>query len=251
MNKNILKIGAVALVLVAALAFYFFNRNKNSDTKNVNENAINTTSFEDKIQDEMGQPVTDLDKPKSNNVTVNDNLSTDEEQKVFSFILTDLKDCLDIKGSQPPEQVPVKVENVQNVLQAELGNSNTFDRWMNWHLKTPEGLERRLRIEVLDNENGKMSKEMHWYAVDREGLPIPLEIDNNKRYNPTDDVINEMLKQGTVTFKEKSAVALFKGGDRFEYIERNSELTELEILKGDRFFRCSNLKNRESCQCVR
>ena len=209
-------------------------------------------------QDKMGQPASAAtespatteatDKPAEPNEA-----GSLEDQRNFSFIISDMQDCLDVKGSQPPEAIPLKADYVVNLMSSDVGGSppNVSDRWMNWHLRTKEGLERRLRLEVTDNDEGRMVRELHWYAVDREGLPVPLELESSKRYNPNDETINQMLHEGEVFFKEKAAVAIYDSGDRVDFIERNGELTELEVLKGDRFFRCSSLKNRESCQCVR
>lgn len=175
-----------------------------------------------------------------------------ENQKAFAQILDDLSDCLDVKSPEASIEAPVELETLLQQFQGELGPVNhQADRWMNWHLRNSEGKERRLRLEITENDEGKIGKELHYFSVDLEGQPMPIEIDQEKANNPSDDVVNQMLKEGEVFFKERAAYVVFPGGERVEYVEKNGELAEVEFVKGEKFYRCNNLKARENCQCVR
>ncbi len=194
-------------------------------------------------QDQMGDQVGGISADEAQKV---------ENQRAFAEILGDLSECLDIKSPEASVTAAVDLETVMQQFQGELGPVNhQADRWMNWHLKNAEGKERRIRLEITENDEGKVGKELHYFAVDREGQPLPIEIETEKANNPTDEVVNQMLKEGEVFYKERAAYAIFPGGERLEYVEKNGELAEIEFVKGEKFYRCNNLKARENCQCVR
>lgn len=175
-----------------------------------------------------------------------------EDEKMFSLIVTDLNNCFELKNINVPDSLPVTIESVLNSVQSELGPAaNQADRWMNWHLKNREGAERRVRLEITEGDEGKVVRELKYFAVDKEGLPVPMSLPPEKKDNPSDETLNAMLKEGDVFYKEKAAYAVFSGGARIEFVEKNGQLSELEFQKGDRYFRCQNFKLRDACQCVR
>jgi hypothetical protein len=121
---------------------------------------------------------------------------------------------------------------------------------MEWHLRTPEGHERRLRLEITENDEGKVGRELHYFNLSSEGQSNPVELEPDKSGNPTDDVINQMLKEGEVFYKEKAAMAFFPNGERVEYVEKNGDLSEFEFFKENKQFRCHDVLVPESCQCL-
>lgn len=176
---------------------------------------------------------------------------TIEKQKTFSVILDDLGDCLSIKGN-PAEATPISIESIVSLYQSELGVSNgQSDRWMNWHLRNRDGKEKRLRLEVTEDETGRSQKILHYYSVDRAGQPTAIDLDDSRRENPSDDTITTMLREGEVFYKDRAGYVTFPGGERIEYVEKNGELAEIEFIKGESFFRCGDLNSRENCQCTK
>jgi len=175
-----------------------------------------------------------------------------DEQKMFQLILTDLSNCFDLKNNPNLESSPITIESIVSHTQEDLGPvTRQADRWMNWHLRSQGGSEHRIRMELNELDGGKVVRLLKYFAVDKEGLPIPVEIAPEKSDNPTDEVVNQMLKEGEVFFKEKAATTIFSAGEHIDYVEKNGILAEFEFQKADRFFRCQNFKTRESCQCVR
>jgi hypothetical protein len=175
-----------------------------------------------------------------------------EDEKLFSLIMSDLNGCFDIKGGAVPESVPVTIEAIFSAVLSDLGAPiGQADRSMNWHLKNHEGVERRLRLEITEADDGQVLRELKYFAVDPEGLPIPVEVSADKRINPSDEVVNHMLKEGDVFYKEKSAYAIFADNSRIEFTEKNGKLAEFEFQKGNSYFRCQSLAARDGCQCIR
>lgn len=175
-----------------------------------------------------------------------------EAEKSFTQILDDLDECFGIKSPEPTAAAKVSIDTLLGQLQSDWGQPVRIeDRWMSWHLRNREGRERRLRLEVTENDEGRTTRELHYYAVDREGLPIPLELDPEKSLNPSDETLNQMLREGDVFFKERAGVVQFSGNERIDFVNIDGTLAEIEVVKGDSIFRCVNLKAREACSCVK
>jgi hypothetical protein len=175
-----------------------------------------------------------------------------EAQKSFAQILMDLGDCFGLKTPQSSDEAPVSVETLLLHLQSELGPpSRQIDRWMSWHFHNREGRERRLRLEITETDTGTMKRELHLFAVDRDGQPVPLELDEEKSENPSDEVVNQLLHEGDVFFKEKAGSIEFPNHERIEFVETDGALSEMEFVRGDSLFKCTNLKMREACSCVK
>lgn len=206
------------------------------------EDEVSGSSEKKSAQDQMGDQVGQASPAEAQKT---------ENQKAFAQILGDLSECLDIKSPEASIKAAVQVETLIQQFQGELGPiTHQADRWMNWHLRNRDGKERRLRLEITENDEGKIGRELHYYAVDREGQPAPIELERERSNNPSDEIVNQMLKEGEVFYKERAAFATFPGGERLEYVEKDGELSEIEFIKGEKFYRCNNLKARESCQCV-
>jgi hypothetical protein len=165
-------------------------------------------------------------------------------------ILNQISDCFHF-STRAETSVPFAIESILENFQSELGPiSHQADRWMRWDLRGADGKIRRLRLEITENDEGQIGRELHVFSVDAQGTAAPQEIDPSLAVNPPDDRINQMLKEGEVFDKERAAVAFFPTGGRVEYVEKNATLSELEFFQGEKSFKCSDLKRPESCQCL-
>ncbi len=196
-------------------------------------------------QESMGDPV---NVPEKNLIT-----ATTEDKKNFTEIIRMMEDCFQLKTSLS-ENIYSGSEVFLSILQKEWGTFETRDDWIDWHFHNREGLERRLRLEVTDSEgvtnSGVHGRDLHLFAVDKEGSPVPLEIENMTTHNPSDEVINGILKEGEIFFKEKASSAIFAQGERLQFIEKNGVVDSIEIHQKEKFFHCSTFKNiKENCVC--
>lgn len=249
-NKNLFIILAlVGLVVLFVARDRIFSSGHDSDTVAAeDETAIEVT---ESTQDNMGDPVGG---PQGAQAETGETVAAvnTEDRKNFSLIATDLMDCFDLRSESLPEEMPLQMEALTMQLQKPMGPANgQFDRWMNWHLRLKDGTEKRMRLEVNTMDDGLTSKELKYYSVDAEGLPVPMQLEESKRFNPSDEVLNQMLREGEVLFKERAAATTFVNGASVDYIEKDGVLTEFEFQNANRYFRCQNLKNRNGCQCIR
>jgi hypothetical protein len=169
----------------------------------------------------------------------------------YALSMDRLAACFQMRDSALAENPPLKIESLHSKFQSELGPvAHQSDRWMEWHLRTPEGRERRLRLEINESDDGKVVRELHYFTEAKDGVLNPLELDPSKAINPTDDVINQLLKEGEVFYKERAAVSFFPNGERVEYLEKNGDLSEVEFFKENKQFRCPDILVPETCQCI-
>lgn len=183
---------------------------------------------------------------------INSSFESSEKQKAFVDVFTDMTDCLGIKSAAYSERDPVQIEEVLSQLQSDLGAPKfNSDLWMNWHLRTREGKEKRIRLEVSSASDMPMTRELRYFVVDREGILQPVDLEDSKAMNPSDETLNQMLKEGEVFLKERAGFYTFAHGERIEYVEKNGELSEIEMVRGESIFKCSDVSARENCRCIK
>ena len=178
--------------------------------------------------------------------------ASSDKQKAFVEVFEDMTECLDIKSSSYSEKDPVQVEMILSQLQSDLGLPRfNSDLWMNWHLRTREGKEKRIRLEISSAGDEPTMRELRYFNVDREGIPQPVELEDSKSMNPSDEALNQLLKEGEVFYKERAGFYAFPNGERLEYVEKNGELSEIEMVRGESIFKCSDVRARENCRCLK
>jgi hypothetical protein len=181
----------------------------------------------------------------------NENPVVTEDQAKFNQMMGRLVQCLGIQSIDLKNSWPLQIESVIQIVQPSLGPAtHQADHWMDWHLRTREGKERRLHLEITESDLGKIGRELHYFSVDRSGQLTSVELEPEKATNPSDEVINQMLKEGEVFHKERAAAAFFANQERIEYIEKDSELSEISFFKDSHHFQCANVKMPENCQCL-
>lgn len=172
-----------------------------------------------------------------------------DSKDTLPLILVDARKCFGIPEQNVPSEIAASADALAGEMQKDFGSvQKQGDRWMSWNLRTHEGRERRLRLEVNETE-GSIRRELRYYAIDREGLPIPLELEPHKAMNPTDETVNQMLKEGDVFYKERAGYDIYSGGEKIEFVEAEGFLSEFEVERKGTVFRCPNLKNRSVCAC--
>lgn len=178
--------------------------------------------------------------------------SSQAEKQNFSIFLKQMSDCLKLKLQVPDLSSP-QLETLLQLASQEYGAPTFQDRWMNWHIHNQEGQERRIRLVIDPDGTGGSGRELRYYAVDSEGLPVPIPFptENVQTHNPSAEVINSLLKEGEVFYKEKASSATFNNGLSMQYTEKNDMITEFEANFGNVYFKCSNIKSPlEGCRCL-
>ena len=194
-------------------------------------------------QESMGDPV-------NGQVKVS-NPQDIETRKNLIEVMRLLSECLLVPLSLP-EDLPPNAETILSQLQKSWGSYEVNDQWINWYFHLKDGSEKRLKLEVNETEAGIKGRELHYYAVDKEGLPILVPLENVASHNPSDEAIMGILKDGEIFNKEKSSTVKYEQGANLEYLEKNGELAAIEVHLAEKIFRCSNMKAvKDSCLCTK
>lgn len=178
-----------------------------------------------------------------------------------SDIIDALHLCLGFSNELEPDVVdkplpePVRILSLDEAIveiEKSLGPPVTQgDLWTNWILRLPEGLDRRIHLEIVENAQGKMQQNLSVFQMDQSGKATRVQLPDEQRTNPKFTVITEMLNAGEVLRKETSKYFQYANGERLEIVEADGRPAELEVVKGEIFFRCDEMKSPESCTCIR
>ena len=238
-NRTIWILAGVIFLLV--LGFLFrdgqFEKLINEEAK-MSDADISGANEEEEFGDKVGEAVQN---PGQRN----------QARHKFGQALDKLAACFQMQSAATTDTPALQIESLYQRFQTDLGPvAHQSDRWMEWRLRTPNGLEKQLRLEITENDEGKIGRELHYFNLTRDGQPTTSLLDETQARNPSDEVINQLLKEGEVFYKERAAGSFFPNGERVEYVEKNGELAEIEFFKENKQFRCHDILVLETCQCL-
>lgn len=180
---------------------------------------------------------------------------------VPSDLLESLRDCLALAPGRSRTDGTAKAEasiqlltmdDFQLGLERDLGPAMAQgDLWTEWVVRLSGGLDRKIHLENRENSEGHIQRRLSVYQLDQTGQTQPLKIDGLDEENPSMQLISSLLNEGEVLRKESSKYYRYAGGERLEFIEVDSLPVELEIVRGQVFFRCDHLKSPDACTCIR
>jgi hypothetical protein len=191
-------------------------------------------------QDALGEPIAATEEGRKQN----------EISKNFNSNVSTMFQCLGLKTPNLPKDIKINSDTIIKLLEQEWGLSTIQgDHALTWSLKMPDGVERRIRIEITENEEKVVQKEMKFYIVNKEGISIPVDVPEEKRINPSDQTIDQLIKEGEVTQKERLSFTKFQNGGLFESLERDENPSEVSIQLQEKIIRCPDIKTAEPCDC--
>lgn len=112
----------------------------------------------------------------------------------------------------------------------------------NFHLKNQNGEERRIHITSESAEK----KQVRYFAVDKEGLPIPIPLTPEQRKMTPDQQIENLKSDGQVFLHQSKERWLLGNGSTFLVTFENNVTREFQIFGPFRTLSCLE----DSCQCL-
>ena len=112
----------------------------------------------------------------------------------------------------------------------------------NYHLKTPDGLERRIHITIESADK----KQVRYFSVDSEGLPVPIPLTAEQRLMNPDQLIENLKAQGQIFLHQSKERWLLGNGSTFIVTFENNQTREFQIFGPSRTLSCLE----EACQCL-
>lgn len=179
-------------------------------------------------------------------------------------ILDEMNRCLraaelTAEGSESPglesEAESVRILRVDEALaeiEKELGPTMMQgDLWTDWVVRLPEGLDRKVHLENIEDETGRIQQNLSLFQIDQSGKASRIVLTETEERNPDMAMISTLLNEGEIQRKETSRYYQFAAGERLEIIELDGRPTEFEIVRGEIFFRCDKMGSPEHCTCIR
>lgn len=171
--------------------------------------------------------------------------------RAFPEVLKSLGTCFDIRNQISADQIEPSVAQLVDSLRGELGDAVAdYEDWSNEHVTLPNGEQRRLRLENSADANGVPGRYLRYFKIDREGLPEPILLPPEQTQNPSEEVLNSLRGEGKRSLFERSLRSYFQNGEEVMTVEKNGYITELDMAKGNKTFKCSNVNSPQpNCRC--
>lgn len=173
-------------------------------------------------------------------------------QKMFAQNLRALGQCLETQNSIPGDELEPTLRTLVDSIRGEWGESviSTED-WMQVEMETPEGEKRRIRVEMdFDNET-QVQRKLKFVTLEPNGETRPIAVPEEQAVEPSDSLIASLESGNKVLNREKFERVYFQNGEEIVARQANGFITELEVNRGNKSFKCSGV-NQESptCQCL-
>ena len=145
----------------------------------------------------------------------------------------------------------LKTESLIDTIRTELGDpiARTED-WSNTELKLSSGEHRGIRIDTNFGDE-LVGRKLKYFNMNSDGSTSPIEIDKELTDDPTETLIASLEKSGEIVNRLSSTRIYFQNGEEFIVTEKNGILTDIEVNRNAKTFKCSNLTMAGSqCQCL-
>ncbi len=189
------------------------------------------------------KPTTDANPPPATNAEV---------MKIFAEKLRDLGTCLETQNNVPGDELEPNLQTVVDSVRGEWGESviNTED-WMQVEMETPEGEKRRLRVEMDFDSDTQVQRKLRFMVVGKDGQTSPIPVPEDQAVEPSDSLIASLEAGNKVVVREKFERIYFQNGEEIVAKQKDGQITELEINKGAKSFKCGRMNEPTAeCQCL-
>lgn len=175
-----------------------------------------------------------------------------KQQENFVEALKGIGTCLDIRNTIDSDEQDPKIEFLISSLRSEWGEPTVkTEDWSNTNLTLPNGEERRIRLEIDFDSADRIVKRLKYFSLDKDKMPVPLDLPPEQVFDPSEEFLASLESEGQVTLKQKSLRYYFQDGEEIILIERNGLISDLEVNKDGRYFKCKGLDSQQlSCQCL-
>lgn len=151
-----------------------------------------------------------------------------------------------------PSPRVLRTEEALAEIEKELGPAMMQgDLWTDWIVRLPGGLDRKVHLENIEDESGRIQQNLSLFQIDQSGKAMRVPLSDTEERNPDMAMISNLLNEGEILRKETSRYYQFAGGERLEIIELDGRPTEFEIVRGEIFFRCDKMDTPDNCTCIR
>lgn len=138
-----------------------------------------------------------------------------------------------------------------NKLQDSFGPiQNTSEDWSRRGIKTPQGEERSLKIEVTSDENDVVHRHLTYYGSFDETEESIIHVSEELRQNPSETLIASLTSDGEIIKHERFLTLYFATGEQATLLERNGQVADFQYELNGKSFQCRNMDQPQGgCSC--
>ncbi len=175
-----------------------------------------------------------------------------EIQKVFAQNLQAMGTCLETQNSVPGDELEPSLRTLIDSVRGEWGESViTTEDWMQIEMETPEGEKRQIRVEMDFDSETQVQRKLKYTAIDQAGQTRPIEVAEDQAVEPSESLIASLESGNKILMREKFERVYFQNGEEIVARQANGFLTDIEINRGNKSFKCSQVSQQSStCQCL-
>ncbi len=130
-------------------------------------------------------------------------------------------------------------------LQKSIGKVSEIKEVENYHVKLPDGSERRLHMIPSDKENSGDHVELRYFKLDAQGYPEKIQLKPEESLDPKAEFIHSLLSQGEVNYHQIRSIAKLKDESTLSLDIRDDKVFEFQWRGSDHTLSCRQL----NCQC--
>jgi hypothetical protein len=173
-------------------------------------------------------------------------------QKLFAQKLIELGTCLETQNNVPGIELEPTLQVLIDSVRGEWGEAviSTED-WMQVEMETPDGDKKRLRVEMDFDSDTQVQRKLKFMNVGQDGVTVPISIPEDQAIEPSESLIASLETGNKILSKEKFERIYFQNGEEIVAKQKNGFITELEVNKGPKSFKCIKLnEDTADCQCL-
>lgn len=116
--------------------------------------------------------------------------------------------------------------------------------YIHYFFKDKDGKEVRGQVLYME-ANGRPVRELKVFRVLEDGLPDPVELPEDDKFNPSNTTLSKYIEFNTVFETQKKWSARISNTSHIEVEESNTEITEFQLYHDELIFRC----HEGDCEC--
>ena len=142
-------------------------------------------------------------------------------------------------------------DHFRNKLQEAFGPiQSTSEDWSRRNIKTPQGEERSLKIEVTAGDDGVIHRNLTYYGSLDEAEENIIHVSEELRQNPSETLIASLTSDGEIVMHEKFLTLYFATGEHATLLERNGQIADFKYELNGKSFQCRNMDQQQGgCSC--
>ncbi|MNL37069.1 hypothetical protein D3C87_1591900 [compost metagenome] len=157
--------------------------------------------------------------------------------------------CLDV-DAQNFETEDMRPEKFVAKMQETFGGiTMKSEDWSRRRIRMKSGEERSIRIELDENDEGKVVKKLTYYGSASESPESVLPISREQTDNPSETLIASLVSDGELLATEKSYTLYFNNGPQATYLERDGVVVGFHFDLNGKSFQCENMDRQGQCTC--